>query len=226
MPAVLPVISAVSGIAGAVQSINNPAKTGADLQQEQIDLEKAKFDYQKQLDNQALNRRIESANRYWKNYNNTNAPTTQESIDQATQQFGTLYDQKMQDALNNIASQNMSRGLYGQAIGDKLALDVAAKVQEDKNNAIGQLANQIYQQGQANKQNAMNFGISTFGTYGKVNPLNNPNASAAVAGGSLMDALDKYGYTDTFSPNPNNKIPGVYTTSTRGYSGANGYGGA
>ncbi len=159
---------------------NQQANQANDLNQAQLGLSKEGVDLQRQQ----YNNRLLSGNNYWNEFMDTEAPTWDESLTQAKTQLDPLYQDTMKKALDSTNYQNKQRGFYGQLPGDLLAEQTAKDVQSSEQSAIGQLANQLYQQGQANKMAQIQTGLNAFGTYGNMDPITSLSGSSGSSGSS------------------------------------------
>lgn len=108
--------------------------------------------------------------------------TMDQARGQAQQMLNPLFDEQLQNTMQQVATANMRRGFYGQPVGDAIAQSAAADIGTRREQAVGQLAAQMqgmsqeqamqhaqlaYQAQMAQHQNMMN----TLGTAQQLFPL-------------------------------------------------------
>ena len=165
----MPVLSFLGAGAGIASGINqiNQGNRQADQIAQQVQLEAEKFGWTKEQTQAELQRRIESSNRFWQDYNSTGAPDYQSEIDRATAELSPLYDKRSKEVVRNLGVDQMRRGFYGQLPGDIQTQEAVAELETAKNQAITGQANQNYQTGLAQRFAEKQLGLGTFGTYGE-----------------------------------------------------------
>jgi hypothetical protein len=193
---VLPILEGIAGIAGVANAFGQQNQQNAAQQQQlaltkqQVELEAQKFGWTKEQTEAELKRRLESANRYWNDFNNNQAPTFEEATSQASAALNPMYDEQMKTTLQNVGNQMKSRGFYGQLPGDILTQNAAAKVEEARAGAVGNMANQFYQAGKDRQMQGLSLGLGTFGTYGQT-PTTPTTATTATPASSKKSTLDE-----------------------------------